>query len=467
MDIPGTGRPPAGFVGTEMPTAAAIVADVRAGRRTPREVLDAFLARIERIDEHIGAFQFVDAEAARREADLLAGRPDLADLPLAGVPVAIKDNVDVAGMPTRYGSAASSPQPRDSDDLLVRRLRDAGAVVVGKTRQPELAIWDFTESPAFGGTRNPYDPDRNAGGSTGGGAAAVAAGMVPVAHGSDGGGSLRIPAANCGVVGFKPSRGAVPLPGGLTEHWFGCSVHGAMAATVADVALAVDVLAGTDRLRNPRPPSGPLRIAVSLRSPSPIGRPDATARSSVAVIAELARECGHTVVKADPPYALSIVNDWVRRWHAGVAEEVRHLGLPADQLERRTRTILAKGQRLRRRGRPRPGEGASWLRRLEDWFANVDVLVSPVIARPAPPMGWGLRADYVRAYLAGARRVPYTQAWNLAGYPALSLPVRLPALITGRPGAAQLVAPTGNDSAVLGLAAQLEAAQLEAARVGG
>src|SRR5690606_10851257 len=246
MEIPGTGGPPAGFVGTGMPTVAAIVADVRAGRRTPREVLDAFLARIERIDEHIGAFQFVDAEAARREADLLAGRPDLADLPLAGVPVAIKDNVDVAGMPTRYGSAASSPQPRGSDDLLVRRLREAGAVVVGKTRQPELAIWDFTESPAFGGTRNPYDPDRNAGGSTGGGAAAVAAGMVPVAHGSDGGGSLRIPAANCGVVGFKPSRGAVPLPGGLTEHWFGCSVHGAMATTVADVALAVDVLAGTD-----------------------------------------------------------------------------------------------------------------------------------------------------------------------------------------------------------------------------
>jgi amidase len=440
-----------------MPSATQVAADVRAGRRTPREVIDTYLDRIERMDSHIGAFQIVDADGARAQADHLAERADLADLPLAGVPVAIKDSIDVAGLPTRCGSAATTAQPRDSDDLLVRRLRDAGAVVVGKTRLPELAIWHFTESPIHGGTRNPLDPDRNAGGSTGGGAAAVAAGLVPIAHGADGGGSLRIPAGNCGVVGFRPSRGAVPLGGGLDDHWFGCTAHGAIAANVTDVALALDVLAGTNQWRDPTPPGRPLRIAVSMGSPSPIARPDATARASVTTAARLARAAGHTLVKADPPYPLSLVNEWVRRWHAGVALEVRQLGLPIDALEPRTRTIVAKGERLLRHGRPRSDDGRDWRRRLAAWFESFDVLISPVVARPSPPMGWGANASYLRAYIDGASRVPYTQAWNVAGYPALSLPVWLPALTEGRPGAVQIAAPGGQESLVLAVALQLEA----------
>jgi len=430
-------------------TAIEIAADVRAGRRTAREVVDDCLDRIEAVDRTVGAFQVVDAVAARREADALAARPDRVDLPLAGVPVAIKDTVDVAGLPTRHGSAATPADPRPSDDPLVTRLRAAGAVVVGKTRLPELAIWGFTESPTHGGTRNPRDPGRNAGGSTGGGAAAVAAGLVPLALGSDGGGSLRIPAANCGVVGFKPSRGAVPLPDGLADHWYGCSVYGPMAATVADAALMLDVLAGTRTARDPRPPGGPLRVAVSLRSPSPIGPPDATARSAVALAADRARAAGHTVTRADPPYPFSVVNIWVGRWLAGIAEDVERLGLPVEALEPRTRRMVRLGRRLRRRGRPRPDDATAWMDRLARWFDGYDVLISPTIARPAPPMGWATRAGFVRAYLNGARGVPYTQAWNVAGYPALSLP--LPG-----GGAVQIVAPAGADATVLALAVQLE-----------
>jgi amidase len=435
-------------------TAIGIAADVRSGRRSAREVVDASLARIAAVDPEVGAFQVVDAAAARRDADALAAanRPDL---PLAGVPVAIKDNVDVAGLPTRHGSGATSPEPRPADDELVARLRQAGAVVVGKTRLPELAIWGFTESRSHGGTRNPRDPARNAGGSTGGGIAAVAAGMVPIALGSDGGGSLRIPAANCGVVGFKPSRGAVPLPAGLEDHWFGCSVFGPAAATVADAALMLDVLAGRTDWRDPKPPAGPLRIAVSTRSPSPIGRPDATARQAVARAADLARAAGHQVSKADPPYPLTLANIWVRRWLAGVATEVEILGLDVEALEPRTRSMVARGRRLRRRGLPRPDDARAFTDRLARWFESYDVMISPVIAHRAPPMGWARDIGYPRAYLNGARGVPYTQAWNVSGYPALSLPM---GGVARRPGAVQIVAAMHAEATVLSLACQLEAA---------
>ncbi len=446
--MPAGGRVPT--VGTMQtltyPTAVDLAAGVRAGRLSPREIVDTCLARIAATDPEIGAFQLVDADGARRAAGALAGRADLSDLPLAGVPVAIKDNLDVAGLPTRHGSAATSPRPAVRDDPLVARLRAAGAVVVGKTRMPELAVWGFTESRAFGGTRNPRDPSRNAGGSTGGGAAAVAAGMVPLAIGSDGGGSLRIPAANCGVVGVKPGRAVDAL---ASDHWYGCTAFGPIAATVADAALALDVLAGVDRWRQVRDDGAPLRFAVSLRSPSPIGRPDAAARAALALAASLAGR----VVRADPPYPRTLINQWARCWLAGVAREVDERGLDPARLEPRTRAAVARGRRLRRRGLPRPAEAAAWRERMLDWFSRFDVLVTPVIARPAPPAGWGTGAGYLRAYLNGARGIPYTQAWNLAGLPALSLPL---GGTSARPGAVQLV---GTDEAtLLRAAARLAAA---------
>jgi amidase len=192
---------------------------VRQRTISPVELVQAHLDRIAAVESLINAFQVVRSDAALQEAAALAMRADLAELPLAGVPVAIKDNVAVAGEPTRMGSAATSPNPAAADDKLVCRLKAAGCVVIGKTQLPELAIWPFTEPAAFGATRNPWDRQRTPGGSTGGGAAAVVSGMAALALGSDGGGSIRIPAACCGAFGFKPGRGLVPIAGGEKEHW--------------------------------------------------------------------------------------------------------------------------------------------------------------------------------------------------------------------------------------------------------
>jgi amidase len=421
--------------------ATQIAAQVRDGRLHPRTVVDRCLARIAETEPAIGAFQVVDVEGARRAADALAGRTDLGSLPLAGVPVAVKDNLAVRGLATRHGSAASSAAPADEDDELVRRVRAAGAIVVGKTRLPELAIWPFTESLAFGGTRNPRDPARNAGGSTGGGAAAVAAGMVPLALGSDGGGSLRIPAANCGVVGLKPGRGTLPT----AEHWYGCTAYGPIAATVADAALALDVLAGTDRWRALKP-AARLRVAVSLRSPSPLARPDATARNAVARAADAARAAGHTTSDASPPYPATLINAWARYWYAGVALDAQQLGVDPARLEPRTRKVIRKGAR-----RPDPDVARAWRDRVLGWFEGYDVLLTPAIARPAPVAGQAARAGFLSAYLSSARAVPYTQAWNLAGLPAVSLPIGGTAT---RPGAVQIVAP--DEETVLRVALELE-----------
>ncbi|MGP4089216.1 amidase family protein, partial [Streptomyces sp. KR55] len=189
-------------------TAVEIAAAVREKRVTPREVMAEHLERIERIDGRVGAFRTVRAKAALAEADEVGARGDLGELPLAGVPVAVKDNLAVRGEAVRIGSAATADTPADQDHVTVARLRAAGAVVVGLTNVPELCVFGTTEG-VHGIARNPWDTTRTAGGSSGGSAAAVAAGLVPIALGNDGMGSLRIPAANCGVVTIKPGRGVV------------------------------------------------------------------------------------------------------------------------------------------------------------------------------------------------------------------------------------------------------------------
>ena len=231
------------------------------------------------------------------------------------------------------------------------------------------------------------------------------------------------------------------------------SVFGPSATTVADAALMLDVLAGGTAWRDPKDPAGPLRVAISTKSPSPIGRPDEAARRAVALAADLAREAGHRVSEADPPYPLTLANLWVRRWLAGIATDVEQLGLDVSALEPRTRAMVIKGRRLLRRGRPRPDDATAWLDRLASWFDSYDVLISPTIARPAPPMGWATDVGFARAYLNGARGVPYTQAWNVSGYPALSLPVG------EHPGAVQIVAPPQAEATILSVARQLEAAR--------
>ena len=222
--------------------AVEIAARVRAGEWSAVDVVRAHLAHIDAVDARIGAFRVVRHEAALAEAAAVDARPDRASLPLAGVPVAVKDNVEVAGEVATVGTSAHAPAPAADDHAVVARLREAGAVVVGITRVPELCIYSATDGPGTV-TRNPWDTAYSSAGSSGGSAAAVAAGCVPVAHGNDGMGSLRLPAAACGLVTLKPGRGVIPAGLGA-DSWSGMAENGALTTTVGDLAAAFAVLAG-------------------------------------------------------------------------------------------------------------------------------------------------------------------------------------------------------------------------------
>jgi amidase len=431
---------------TRTVSALDLAAAVREGRRSAVDVVREHLDRIAARDPELNAFCTVRTEAALGEAAAIDGDPRRAELPLAGVPVAVKENIAVAGEPLRHGSAATTATPATTDDELVTRLRAAGCVVVGTTRMPELAAWGFTASAAGGPTRNPWDLARDPGGSTGGGAAAVAAGMAALALGTDGGGSLRIPGAACGLVGVKPTRGLVPLPDGLDEHWYGLTVAGPIARTAADAAAALAVLSGQPL--EPATP-GPLRVAVSTKSPSPLGRPDGHQRAAVDTAASALTERGHRFVRSDPPYPATLLNQWGRSWLAGIAQEADRLGLDPSRLEPRTAAMVRKG----RRHAPRPAEAPAWSERALTWFADVDVLLTPVVARVPGPAGAPTGRGYLATYLASARAVPFCQAWNLAGFPAVTVPV---GVRDGLPLVVQLIGRPGSEALLLGVAAQLE-----------
>ena len=278
--------------------ATELATRVRSGELTAVEVVRAHLAHIDAVEPRLSAFRVVRREAALAEAHAVDTALTRFAMPLAGVPVAVKDNVAVAGEVCTDGSAARTGPPETRDAEVVRRLRRAGAVVVGITRVPELCLYGSTDGPGTV-TRNPWDTARSPAGSSGGSAAAVASGAVPLAHGNDGMGSLRLPAAACGLVTLKPGRGVVP--GGIgADDWSGMAVNGALATTVADLAVAHAVLAGEE----PTPleaPGRPLRIAVSTRSPVPGTRADGPARAAVDTVVAALTAAGHTVVRRDPP----------------------------------------------------------------------------------------------------------------------------------------------------------------------
>ena len=290
-------------------------------------------------------------EQVRAEARALEDRDDLDGLPLAGVPVAVKDNVDLAGMPTRNGSAATSDEPAAADAELVRRLREAGALLVGKTSVPELCLWPFTESEAFGISRNPWSLEHTPGGSSGGSAAAVASAMVPIALAADGGGSIRMPASNCGLLGIKPGPGVVPFPANGVSTWSRMSEFGPLATTVADLGLALDVLAGGGGYRAVASPERPLRVGVSVK-PGAVGvKVDPEVLAAVEATAETLAEAGHRVETADPPWHNGDAAPFLRRVFYGCAEDTDRLRWEA--LEPRTRAEARMGRTLRR-ARPAP-----------------------------------------------------------------------------------------------------------------
>ncbi|ANP50936.1 amidase [Streptomyces griseochromogenes] len=428
-------------------TAAEIAAAVREKEVTPREVVAEHLARIERLDGRIGAFRTVRAEAALAEADEVGSRPDLAELPLAGVPVAVKDNLAVRGEANRVGSAATPDTPADSDHVTVARLRAAGAVVVGLTNVPELCVFGTTEG-VHGTARNPWDTSRTAGGSSGGSAAAVAAAMVPIALGNDGMGSLRIPAANCGLVTLKPGHGVVPA--GISDgDWFGMSENGPLATTVEDARRMFSVLADTDVVRPEEP--GTRTIAVSLRSPLvgvTVGKPYTAA---VREAARLLAGAGHRVRRAEPPYPLSLSVTSLAHWTAGTSVDVQ--GLDPSRLARRTRVHAAVGRRFV--NGVRTGKARERLRRnLTPFFAEHDVLLAPALARRSPKAGPWHERGWLRNVLANTAYSPLTPPWNLTGWPAMAVPFG--ALPSGAPCAVQLVGRPGSEERLLELAEQLE-----------
>jgi amidase len=431
-------------------SATDIVAAVHSGELTARAATEQALERIDRRDSRIGAFQVVRTFAALREADAVDARPDRFSLPLAGLPIAIKDNVPVSGEPMRCGSAASSPQPQPHDHEIVRRLRAAGAVVVGSTRVPELCVFGATDS-VYGVTHNPWQHERTPGGSSGGAAAAVAAGMVAVAHGNDGMGSIRIPSACCGLVGIKPGRGVVPADLG-NGSWFDMAENGPLATTVADCALVFSVLAGRPEFAEVAEP-GRLRIAVSTKAPSagmPVNKHWAAAARETG---DLLAEAGHQVRAANVPYGQSLIPLALGLWTAGTEMDARLLA-DRSKLEPRIRRHAALGRKAMRLGLSRDQRRAGFRRRAEQFFGDVDVVITPTLAQfPIRSAAWGQRG-WTANLLANARYAPFCAPWNFLGWPAMAVPAGLGP--NGMPLSAQLVARPGGEAMLLAVAAQLE-----------
>jgi len=432
-------------------TAVGIAAAVRARDLSPAEVVEAHLERIAALDDRVHAFQLVRADEVRAEALALGERPDLAELPLAGVPVAIKDNVDLAGAPTRNGSAATRAEAAAADGEPVRRLREAGAMLVGKTTVPELCLWPFTESQAFGATRNPWNLDHTPGGSSGGSAAALAAAMVPLALGADGGGSIRMPASNCGLVGIKPGPGVVPVPDGVSS-WSGMSEFGPLATTVADLGLFLDVLAGTTTYRAVQGPDRSLRIGVSVKAPAVGVKVDPEVRAALDATAAALRDAGHQVAAADPPWRNGDAAPFLHRVFLGCAEDAD--GLDWEALEPRTRAEARVGRLLRRARSVPSGPPARVLGRYQAWFEDHDVLLTPTLAAPPLRLGAYRGKGLSRTLLGLTAYMPYTPPLNLVGFPAASVPAG--GSRDGLPIGVQLVAARGGEALLLSLARQLE-----------
>jgi amidase len=434
-------------------TASHIAARVRSGDVDPVEIVQAHIENAQMCDAAIRAFRCVRAERALDEAAVLAQRPDLADLPLAGVPVAIKDNISVAGESLRNGSAATPDTPCAADHEVVRRLRAAGAIVLGLTNVPELSVWATTDGP-FGDVRNPWDPERTAGGSSGGSAASVAAGMVPIAHGNDAAGSIRIPAACCGVFGIKPGHGVVPAGIGPTS-WYGMAENGALASTVGDAALMLAVLAYRGDLRLPEPPGTPVRIAISTRTPLPGTRLDRQYRSAPESMGELLAREGHRVEAADPPYSMRLAMPILARWFAGTARDAAQLN--PDALQKRTRTHAQMGRLTVRLGLIQPADTVRWHQRAMEFFRRYDLLITPALAAPPlPRLGWDERS-WLANVSSNAMYAPFCAPWNLAGFPACSVPTGFHS--NGVPLAVQMVAAPGGERRLLAVARQIEQLQ--------
>jgi amidase len=435
-------------------TALELAADVRSRKITAVEATRAALNRLALHDSRLSAFQVVRAERALEEAAALDARDDLASLPLAGVPIAIKDNIPVAGEPMRDGSVATSAEPKPSDHELVGRLRAAGAIIIGLTRVPELCVWGTTDS-LFGISRNPWNTDRTPGGSSGGSAAAVAAGIVPFAHGNDGMGSIRGPAGNCGVFGLKPGGGVVPQDIGF-DSWGGMSQNGPLATTVADAALLLSVMADRPELANPAEPSRPLRIAVAAGEPSPLVKLDPEWRRGLEETARALREAGHIVTETKFPYDPNPL-PLLARWFAGTAADAR--GLDLAKMNPRTLTHVRLGRIVGKLGLLGDGPVKRSRAKITKFFDDYDVLLTPTLAQSGPPASAWSERSWFANLASNIRYAPYQSTWNLLDWPSASVPAGFHQ-DGGVPLGVQIVAPphpnAAGEALILSLAFQLE-----------
>jgi aspartyl-tRNA(Asn)/glutamyl-tRNA(Gln) amidotransferase subunit A len=455
-----------------LPTAIETAACVRRRERKAVEILDEALAAIEAANPRLNAFVHVDADGARAAAEaiddrLRAGRDPG---PLAGVPFGVKDLEDCAGMPTSYGSRLFKGRPAVAQDSVhVARLRAAGAVPVGKTASPEFGAVALTDTPAWGVTRNPWDLRRTPGGSSGGSAAAVAAGLVPLATASDGGGSTRIPASFTGLVGFKPSFGRIPHPGNQPSA---TSVSGALVTTVADAARHLDVTAGPhDTDRSSLPASGVRyedaieRLDVTgLRALWSADLGFATVHPEVASLVEVAaRDLVSTAALTQATGSVELT-DPVRTWGAsGVADLFMRLepGMWPDQEDSFSdyvRPILRRGASVTV---PRLADIWRSRQRLDDelarLFTRIDVLLTPTTAVPAFGAEWPMPSEINGTKVHPAMTVPFTMLANLGWHPAVSLPAGLTS--EGLPVGLQVQCRRHADEVVLRLARLYEQAR--------
>ena len=447
---------------------------VRSGELTAAAVAEAAIARIDSVDKSLNAVVQRHYPAAREAAPRVDVRA-----PFCGVPFLAKDmNIEIAGMQLTCSCRwLEHVPPAIADSPLASRWRAAGLTILGRTNTPEFAGEFVTEPTWRGATRNPWDLALSPGGSSGGAAAAVASGMVPVAHGTDSGGSIRVPAAVCGVVGLKPSRGWVPVGPNLDELAGGLDCEHVLTRTVRDTAAMLDATAGPDRLsRAPLPhPNGafaravgaavpPLEIGVLMNAPG--GKaPNAEIGAALEEMAEFLGKAGHTVRRAAFPDSADIGTPAALIWLTAIAEEVdfytQRLGrAPApDELEALTRTGLALGKRSSAVDYVRARRALSRAtRELAEAFAGFDFLMLPTTADFPPRIGQidgrtpAFDLDRWNAESYGF--APYTEIFNVTGQPAISLPLAVSR--DGLPIGIQFAAPIGHDARLLSLAAWLE-----------
>ncbi len=444
---------------------------VRAREVAPRELVTLYLDRIARLDPVLNVFRTVMgdqamAEAAHVEQRLAAGE----SLPLAGVPIAVKDDTDVAGVSSMCGTGIDAG-PASADSAAVRRLRAAGAVIIGKTHLSEFGAYPVSESATWAVTRNRWVFSRPGGGPSGGPAAAVPAGMVPGATGSDSGGSVRIPAACCGLVGLKGQRGRVSTKESPERayRFHGLNHIGPLARSVIDAALLHDAMTGPepdDEIPSP-PPAPPLmeallahprrlRIAMSFKPVVPVHVSDEV-RRPVLETAELLRSLGHEVIERNPVYPVMGIAGVLALFMNGFAHEIERL--PKTELLERRMQAEARTSRLvpdwlaRRAVAAEPRITARSQRRIADF----DILMTPVLAIPPVRVGYFEGLGPTRAMLRMLKFIPFTFPQCYSGQPAISVPTGIAA--DGVPEAVHLVARANDEATLVSLAAQIESVQ--------